>query len=263
MFVSYPQAGQFIPQQTPVVLMTSQPASTSRLPRTTTGIQAAITTTSGRGKGVTPVSNRPSGGTVTTFSVLPQHVGQSAVQSAQRNNIGSVRQPTTTTVNEAPVDSTMPSVSKQPVVPSFPQSRQQTASLTSQLPSTTLPITSSLHQPPTPSVTTASPLPDASQLPDAVVSSFNEDSQSRESVNGSLRSRESDGSVLVADETDPSSKDFHPPLRRAGRTITWRYRTQGKSKLQEMRKSLAKDLKGKCYYIPGEQEANYNNSNFA
>jgi len=247
MFVSYPQAGQFIPQQTPVVLMTSQPSTTSRLPRTTTGIQA-ITTTSGRGKGVTPVSNRPSGGTVTTFSVLPQHVGQSAVQSAQRNDVGSVRQPRTT-VSEASVGSPLPSVSKQPVVPSLPQSSHQTNSLTSQLPSTTFPITSSPHQPPTPSVTTASP------LPDAVVSSFNEDSQSHESVNGSLRSRESDGSVLVADETDPSSKDFHPPLRRAGRTITWRYRTQGKSKLQEMRKSLAKDLRGKCYYIPGELES--------
>lgn len=251
MFVSYPQAGQFIPQQAPVVLMTSQPSSTSCLPRTTTVMQATIATTSERAKGVTPVSNRSSGGTVTTFSVLPQHVGQSAVQSAQRNNVGSVRQPTTT-VNEASVGSAMPSVSKQPVVPSFPQSSHQTTSLTSQLPSTTLPITSSPHQPPTPSATTASP---SQRLPDAVVRKFNEDSQSHESVNGSSHSRESDGSFLVADETDPSSKDFHLPLRRAGRTVTWRYRTQGKSKLQEMRKSLAKDLRGKCYYIPGELES--------
>lgn len=246
MFVSYPQAGQFIPQQAPVVLMTSQPSSTSRLPRTT--MQSAVTTTSGRGKGVTPVSNRPSAGTVTTFSVLPQHIGQSAVQSAQRHNVGSVRQPTAT-VNEASVGSALPSSSKQPVVPSFPQSSHPTTSITSQLPSTSLPLTSSPHQPPPPSITTASP---SQRLPDAVVSRFNEDSQSDESVNGSLRSRESDGSVLVADETDPSSKDFHPPLRRAGRTITWRYRTQGKSKLQEQRKSLARDLRGKCNYFPGE-----------
>ena len=242
MFVSYPQGSQLIPQQAPVVLMTSQPSSTSRLPQTTTSMQAAITTTSGRGKGVTPVSNRPSGGTVTTFSVLPQHVGQSAVQSAQRNNVGSVRQPTAT-VSEASVGSAMPAINRQPVVPS-PQSSHRTTSLTSRLPLTTLPKTSLPHQPPTPSVTTASP---SQSLPDAVVSS-----QSHESVNGSSGSRESDGSVLVADETDPSSKDFHPPLRRAGRTITWRYRTQGKSELQELRKSLAKDLRGKRYYFPGE-----------
>ena len=254
MFVSYPQAGQFIPQQSPVVLMTSQPSSTSCLPQTTTSMQAATTASSGRGKGVTPISNRPSGGTVTTFSVLPQHVGQSAVQSAQRNNVVSVRQPTTTTttVYEASVGSAMPSISKQPVVPSFPQSSHQTTSLTSQLPSNTLPITSSPHQPPTPSVTTTSP---SQRLPDAMVSGFNEGSQSHEIVNGSPRSRESGGSVLVADELDPSSKDFHPPLRRAGRTITWRYRTLGKSKLQETRKSLAKDLRGKCYYFPGELES--------
>ena len=246
MFVSYPQAGQFIPEQAPVVLMTSQPLSTSRLPQTT--MQAAITTTTGRGKGVTPVSNRPSGGTVTTFSVLPQSVGQLAVQSAQRNNVGSVRQPTAT-VNEASVGSAMPSSSKQPVVHSFPQSSHQTTSITSQLPSSTLPITSSPHQPPTPSVTTASP---SQRLPDAAVSRFNEGSQSHESFNRSSHSRESHGSVLVADETDPSLKDLHPPLRRAGRTITWHNRTQGKSKLQEMRKSLAKDLRGKCCYFPGD-----------
>ena len=254
MFVSYPQAGQFIPQQPPVVLMTSQPSSTSPLSRSTTSMQAAITTSSGRGNGVTPVSNRPSGGTVTTFSVLPQHVGQSAVQSAQRNNVvGVVRQPTTT-VYEAPVGSTMPSISKQPVVPSFPQSSHQTTSPTTQLPSNTLPITSSPHQPPTPSVTAASL---SQRLPDAMVSGSNEGSQSHEIVNGSSRSRESDGSVLVADEPDPSSKDFRPPLRRAGRTITWRYRTQGKSKLQEVRKSLAKDLRGKCYYFQDQSNLNH------
>ena len=253
MFVSYPQAGQFIPQQSPVVLMTSQPSSTSCLPQTTTSMQAAITASSGRGKGVTPISNRPSGGTVTTFSVLPQHVGQSAVQSAQRNNVVSVRQPTTTTtVYEASVSSAMPSTSKQPVVPSFPQSSHQTTSLTSQLPSNTLPIASSPHQPPTPSVTTTSL---SQRLPDAMVSGFNEGSQSHEIVNGSPHSRESGGSVLVADELDPSSKDFHPPLRRAGRTITWRYRTLGKSKLQEARKSLAKDLRSKCYFFPVELES--------
>lgn len=239
MFVSYPQAGQFIPQQPPVVLMTSQPSSTLGLPQTTTSMQAAVTMSNGRGKGVTPVSNRPSGGTVTTFSVLPQHVGQSAVQSAQRNNVVSVRQPATTAY-EASVGHAMPSISKQPVVPSFPQSSHQTTSLTSQLPTNTLPITSSPHQPPTPSVTTASL---SQRLPDAAVSRFNESSQSHETVNGSSRSRESGGSVLVADEPDSSSKDFHLPLRRAGRTITWRDRTQGKSKLQEVRKSLSKDLR--------------------
>ena len=248
MFVSYPRAGQFIPQQAPVVLMTSQPLSTSCLPRTT--MQAAITKTSGRGKEVTPVSNRPSGGTVTTFSVLPQHVGQLAVQSAQRNNVGSVRQPTAT-VNEASVGSAMPSSGKQPVVPSFPQSSHQTTSITSPLPSTTFSITSLPHQPSTPSVTTVS---QSQTLPDVEVSRSSEGSQSHESVPGNSLSRESEGSFLVADETDPSPKDSHPPLRRAGRTITWRYRTQGKSKLQEMRKSLAKDLRGKHYYFQGELE---------
>ena len=254
MFVSYPQAGQFIPQQPAVVLMTSQPSSTSPLPRTTSGMQAAITMSSGRGKGVTPVSNRPSGGTVTTFSVLPQHVGQSAVQSAQRNDVVSVVRQPTTTVYEAPVGSAMPSISKQPVVPSFPQSSHQTTSSTTQLPSNTLPITSSPHQPPTPSVTAASL---SQRLPDAMISGSNEGSQFHEIVNGSSRSRESDGSVLVAEEPDPSSKDFHPPLRRAGRTITWRYRTQGKSKLQEARKSLAKDLRGKCYYFQDQSNLNH------
>lgn len=333
MFVSYPQAGQFIPQQAPVMLMTSQPSSTSRLPRTTT--QTAITTRSGSGRGVTPVSNRPSAGTVTTFSVLPQNVGQSAVQSAKRHDIRKVKQPATT-VNQPSVNgSSLPSSSKPPVVASFPQSSHQTTSVAgqllstglpltafpqqstpprntaapsqrlpnersqsesshqttsvqSQLPSTGLSLSSSLPQSSPPSVNTAAPskrLPNAvvstpnersqsesyqttsvrSQLPstgllssppsgttaspsqrllDTEVSSSSEGTQSQESLPGSQRPRESDGSVLVSDDSDASTKDLHPPLRRAGRTITWRDRTQGKSKLQEQRKSLSKDLRG-------------------
>ena len=293
-FVSYPQTGQLIPQQAPVMLMSSQPSSTSRLPHTT--MQTAITITSGSGKGVTPVSNRPSAGTVTTFSVLPQNVGQSAVQSAQRHDIGKARQPAAAVNQSSIYGSSLPSSSKPPVAASFPQSSHQTTSVTSQLPSTGLPLTSSLQQSSSHPVNTPASsqrLPNAarsspnersqselnsqttsvrSQLPftglpldssvhqssppsgitaspsqgmlGAVVSSSSETRQSQESLSGSQQSRESDGSVLVADESDISAKDFHLPLRRAGRTITWRYRTQGKSKLQEQRKSLAKDLRG-------------------
>lgn len=236
MFVTYPQAGQFIPQQAPVMLVPSEPSSTSRLPRTTT--QAAITTTSGSWKGVAPVSNRSSAETVTTFSVLPQHVGQLAVQSAQR-------QPTTTANHASSTASVVPSSSIPQVVPSTPQSSHQTTSVQNQLISTTgaasTGLPSSRHQSPPPAVTTAAPSP---RLSHAVGSSSSGGRHSQESLTGSQRSRESDGtSVLAADETE-LNKDLQPPLRRAGRTITWRCRTQGKSKLQEQKKSLAKDLKG-------------------
>lgn len=281
MFVNYPQAGQLIPQQAPVMLMTSQPSSTSRLPHTT--VQTAVTATGRSGKGVLPVSNRPSAGTVTTFSVLPQSVGQSAVQSAQRRDVGRLRQ-------QPAASSSLPTSSKLPVVASLSQSvpiqvpsaglpptsslqqslppsfttavssrrlpnaalsspndksqselSYQTTSAQSQLPSTDLPLNSSLRQSPPPSRTTASL---TQRLPDTAVSNSKEGRQSQESLSGSQRSKESDDSVLVAYEGDTSTQDFNAPLRRAGRTITWRYRTQGKSKLQEQKKSLAKDLRG-------------------
>lgn len=281
MLVNYPQAGQLIPQQAPVLLMTSQPSSTSRLPRTT--VQTAVTAMGRSGKGVLPVSNRPSAGTVTTFSVLPQSVGQSAVQSAQRQDVGRLRQ-------SPAASSSLPTSSKPPVVASFPQSvpiqvpsaglpptsslqqsspssfttavssqrlpnaalsspddksqselSYQTTSAQSQVPSTDLPLNSSLHQSLPPSRTTASL---TQRLPDTVVRNSNGGRQSQESLSGSQRSKESDDSVLVANEGDTSTQDLNAPLRRAGRTITWHYRTQGKSKLQEQRKSLAKDLRG-------------------
>ena len=253
MLVTYPPARPFIPQQAPVMLLTSQPSSTSPLVRTI--VQGALTTPSGNLKNVVPVSNRSSSGTVTTFSVLPQHVGQAAVLSAEGHNARNVK--TTTTTTTATVNNHATSTSS--VVPSSSiqtsssQSHHQTISSPSQQPSVTgatntgLPSPSSLDLTPPPSVTTTAP---SQRLSHAVVSSSSGDRQSQESLTESSRSRESDGSVLVSDETDPSTKDLQPPIRRAGRTITWRYRTQGKSKLQEQKKSLSKDLKGWCCHLP-------------
>ena len=51
-------------------------------------------------------------------------------------------------------------------------------------------------------------------------------------------------SLVNGEETGQNGEDEKPPLRRAGRTISWRNKTQGRTKLQENRKSLAKDLRG-------------------
>lgn len=50
-------------------------------------------------------------------------------------------------------------------------------------------------------------------------------------------------SLVNGEETGQNGADEKPPLRRAGRTISWRNKIQGRTKLQENRKSLAKDLR--------------------
>jgi len=275
-------AASLIPQQAPVVLMTSQPSSTPRLAQATT--QAAGTLAGGGQNGAAAVENRTSSGTVSTFTVLPQQVGQSAVQSAQRNNVGSVKQ---TAISQASnIASSVSSSSVLPLTPSSPQSINKANSVPGKTPLTAtystqtlgLPSTSSLQQSSAmvtapsqtlpvgavslpqsspPSVTPAAPsrtqtgLPSTSPTPTRNASLPTQPSTHAAATSppkgtesqGSMRPREADGSFLVSDETDPSSKDSKPPFRRAGRTITWRYRTQGKSRLLEQRKSLAKDLK--------------------
>lgn len=287
-------AASLIPHQAPVVLMTSQPSSTPRLAQATT--QAAGTLAGGGQKGAAAVENRTSSGTVSTFTVLPQQVGQSAVQSAQRNNVGSVKQ---TAISQASnIASSVSSSSVLPLTPSSPQSIDKANSVPGKTPLTAtystqmlgLPSTSSLQQSSVmvtapsqtlsvgavslpqsspPSVTPAAPsrtqtgLPSTSSTHPSPTPTRNASLPTQPSTHaaatsppkgtesqGSMRPREADGSFLVSDETDPSSKDSKPPFRRAGRTITWRYRTQGKSRLQEQRKSLAKDLKGKCCLWP-------------
>ena len=275
-------AAPFVPQQAPVMLMAAQPSSTPYSPQT--AAKAVSTLASGGWKGAAPVENRTSSGTVSTFTVLPQQVGQSAVHSAQRRQVGSVKQPTTAvnqasnTVSNAPVDSSTPSLQSQgtdqaPVTypnrtvglpssmsrqQSFPPSVTAAAPLqtnqTGPLSTTSLPkpsprvatsiapyqtqasppSTPSSRQSTTPITSTAVP---NQQSPQAVVNSPMADPDAQ----GTSRPRHAEGSFLFSDENDPNLK---PPLRRAGRTITWRYRTQGKSKLQEQRRSLAKDLRG-------------------
>lgn len=281
-------AAPLIPQQAPVMLMTSQPTSASRPPQATT--QVVSTMASGGWKGAAPVANRTSSGTVSTFTVLPQQVGQSAVQSAQSRDVGGVKQSTAavnqtfnTTSNVSTSGAPLSSQSRAqaaavpgqpptqtmslppaaplqqssspvttvaltqtppkglPSITSLPQSSPQ--SVTPVAPSQThpmgLPSTSPIRQSPSPATSATSPTQRSAH---AVVNSPQKSTETQ----GSQQPREADGSFLVSDETDPSLKDFKPPLRRAGRTITWRYRTQGKSKIQEQRKSLAKDLKGNC-----------------
>lgn len=281
-------AAPSVPQQAPVMLMTTQPSSTPYSPQT--AAKTVSTLASGGWMGAAPVENRTSSGTVSTFTVLPQQVGQSAVQSAQRRQVGSVKQPTTA-VNQASntvsnassnsvvtVDPSTPLLQSQgadqaPVtypnrtvgVPSS-MSRQQSfpPSVTAAAPLQTnptgpltttclpklsprvatsiapyqtqvsLPSTSSSRQSTTPIMSTVVPNQQALQ---AVVNSPVADPDAQ----GTSRPRDTEGSFLFSDENDPNLK---PPSRRAGRTITWRYRTQGKSKLQEQRRSLAKDLRG-------------------
>lgn len=241
--MTYPPGQQFIPQQAPVVLLPNQLPSTSSLVQAT----EAPKTSSGSLKGTVPVSNRPPSGTVTTFSVLPQHVGQAAVLG---HNTGSVKTTTTTTTTSTiattvinQVSSTSSSAPSSQIQPPSFQSLQQTIPEPSEEALTSnhnLPSTSVLDQTPSHAVTTASP---SQRESPSVASSSSGDHQSQESLTGSQRSRQLEGSVLVSDETDPSTKDTQLPLRRAGRTITWRHRTQGKSKLREKKKSIAKNLK--------------------
>lgn len=246
MLMTYPPGQQFIPQQAPVMLLANQPSSTSSLVRTT----EAPKTSSDSLKGTVPVSNRSPSGTVTTFSVLPQHVGQNAVLSAQGYNTGTVKTTTTTTtpttaatINNQ-VSSNSSSAPSSQIQPPSSQSLQKTIPEPGEEALTTnqsLPSTSALDHTPSHAITTTSP---SLRVSSSVMSSSSGDHQSQESLSRIQRSRQSDGSVLVTDETDPSTKEINLPFRRAGRTITWRHRTQGKSKLQEQKKSLAKDLRG-------------------
>ena len=233
---------------------------------------------------ITSVSTSPSEGrkepsssseTVSTFTVLPQQVGQSAIQQAQRHEVGSGRQPVTVAphglnsvdnrpsrhlqdqgitqgstmylnktqglpqptslVNAVPplqINPTVDDSSRASFLQPPPGLTSQAAP--SQTPASISSASSIVH---TSSPLTASP---KQHSPEVVVGS-------QEKVTGSQESPRSSGterSLVIGEETGQNSNDEKPPLRRAGRTISWRNKTQGKSKLQENRKSLAKDLRG-------------------
>ena len=71
----------------------------------------------------------------------------------------------------------------------------------------------------------------------------------------SKTSRESEGSFVVYQDKKDSAPELKLPLRPAGRTISWRFRTQGKSKLQEQRKYLARDLRGMMHAMDNVKNA--------
>lgn len=245
---------QFNPQQAPVVLMDSQSSSSPCISQA--NMQPLNTMASGGRKGAASVANKTSSETVSTFTVLPQQVGQSAVQAA--SSLQQSSHPSVTPVGTASKMHTSGSLSPTSLPQASLQSvTQVTSSQTysvglpspTSLPQTSLQSVTPVAEPQTlpkgllsmssprqssPStITTAAP---SQRSPVAAINSPQKDTESQ-------RPRAADGSFLVSDETAPGSKDSKPPLRRAGRTITWRYRTQGKSKLQEQKKSLAKDLK--------------------
>ena len=250
---------QFNPQQAPVVLMDSQSSSSPCISQA--NIQPLNTMASGGRKGAASVANKTSSETVSTFTVLPQQVGQSAVQAASSYQQSS--HPSVTPVGTSKMHpsgslspTSLPQASLQSVTQVTP-SQTHSVGLPSptSLPQTSLQSVTPVAEPQTlpkgllsmssprqssPStITTAAP---SQRSPGAAINSPQKDTESQ-------RPRAADGSFLVSDETAPGSKDSKPPLRRAGRTITWRYRTQGKSKLQEQRKSLAKDLKGQYFCL--------------
>lgn len=274
----------FVPLQAPGVLMTSQPSP----PRSYQAATQAVSTMARGGWKGAAFDNRTSSGTVSTFTVLPQQVGQSAVQSAQRRDVASVSQSVPPAASQAvsQASSTATNVSSSSFVPVETSSTQWQSQTSGQLPdpyptqTVGLPSTTPLQHTFPPPVTVgaafqsfprlptglAAPLiPSQAQVSAPPVSCVYQSpplttstsvtserspqtlangSRKGSEAQGSPRPREAEGSFIVSDESSSSSKDCKPPLRRAGRTITWRYRTQTKSKLQEQRKSLARDLRG-------------------
>ena len=205
--------------------------------------------------------------TVSTFTVLPQQIGQSAVQQAQRQDVGNGRQrmtvdnkppeqvqdqgitqgstmylnktqglpQSTSLVNTATPLQVNPTVDESSTA-SFLQPRPglTTQAAPSQTPASISSSSSIVH---TSSPLTASP---KQHSPQVVVGS-------QERVTGFQHSPGPSGierSLVNGEETGQNGEVEKPPLRRAGRTISWRNKTQGRTKLQENRKSLAKDLRG-------------------
>lgn len=213
--------------------------------------------------------------TVSTFTVLPQQIGQSAVQQAQRHDVGNGRQRMTVatqglnSVDNKPSEHiqdqgiTQGSTMYLNKTQGFPQPTSLVNTVTPlQInPTADESSTASFLQPPPGSTTQAAPSQTPSSISSAssivytsspLTTSPKQHSPqvvvgSQERVTGSQGSPGPSGterSLVIGEETGQDSKDEKPPLRRAGRTISWRNKTQGKSKLQENRKSLAKDLRG-------------------
>lgn len=266
------------PGQTPVNLIPSQPPSV--LLSAQSMANTVSTLSSGLSKEPLSVKSPSSSGTVSTFTVLPQQLGQSAVQSVQRREVESVRQQMVT------VTQTSNTVTRSDSMPSSLRLRnedtsQQTANRTQGLPSSSLlkepfppvittvtplqtnpiiamPSTASLPQPSTGSVThlaqstTPASLSSTSSVAPASISIPSTTQRSPQAVGSSQgkvteaqdspRPRDTGGNEVNGGEADQGSKE-KPPLRRAGRTISWRKKPQGKSNIQEQRKFLAKDLR--------------------
>ena len=296
-FLTYSQTGQVIPQQMPVAFIPNQPATT----QTSKPVMKTVSSSSQTREA--SASTQSSFDTRTTFSVLPQNVGQSAVEKAQKQYSGGVvKQPSATYHNSAPgpqrvaaaaagavqqgprqhtetrrqntesvtpetnhnhtpnskvisrqQESGQPSFEKSEDVRSGktkktdgngPAARTQ-AYVSSSGPSFTGSQIPALNSSPVSTMRDQPPLSEVSKKP-AVEPVYNTSSPEQISSLTCSVVRKSEGSILVAD-VDPNEGDLKPPFRKAGRTVSWRYRTQGKSKLQERRKALARDLKGKCF----------------